>query len=137
MSHKRDLLYLTRLIVGISVATSICFIQRSQCIEDDLQFLMKWPGALPEMDMSKLETLDIMTSGKEKYKCTIPVNLPEDDKEEDENQVFTFFYAVLLTLEDRRFKQLFTKKNLNENSIKTSSLINDNIHAKKLCSYRV
>ncbi len=87
MVHQRNFQNLTRLIVSVSLATSIFFIALTHCIEDDLQFLMKWPGALPDLDIQKLETLDIMTSGHEKYKCTLPVNLADSEKEEENNRV--------------------------------------------------
>lgn len=86
----------------------------SSLLEDDVQYVFKWPGHLLNLkdDMkSNIDLFDITTNNFEKYKCAIPVDQNNQAKSDSNN----------LT---------------GENQILTSSLF-ESIYAKKLCSYRI
>lgn len=57
----------------------------SSGLEDDLQFLFKWPGSLFNFEddlKQKLDILDMTTNKNEKYKCTVPILHSEDDDDD-------------------------------------------------------
>jgi len=93
-------------------------------LEDDLQFLFKWPGDslllendLKEVARKNMEILEIKSSNNEKYRCTVP--LLSDDLTDELNEN--------------------SKKDPNTSNkelINTSSLL-ENIYSRKLCSYRI
>jgi hypothetical protein len=92
MANKSSLTLPTRLILSVSITVSICLLASVSCLEDDIQFLMKWPGSLLDTDTSTLETLDIVTDYNEKYKCTMPLSMLEAEKEEEESKVLLNLY---------------------------------------------
>lgn len=71
----------------IGQQTEALSLSANVALEDDIQFLFKWPGNLPTLDenpQQDSETLDILTNKNEKFKCSIPI-LKQDNLDGDIN----------------------------------------------------
>lgn len=81
-----------------------------------------------------IDMLDITTNNLEKYKCAIPVDLPDDEAANLAAVNYLFrVYNFILNKIILKFKE---NKIFEQNQIVTSSLF-DPIYNRKFCSYRV
>jgi hypothetical protein len=81
-----------------------------------------------------IDMLDITTNNLEKYKCAIPVDLPDDEAANLAAVNYLFrVYNLILNKIILKFKE---NKIFEQNQIVTSSLF-DPIYNRKFCSYRV
>jgi len=154
--YSYRLLIVTVLFYLIQIKSNLVI---SSILEDDVQYVFKWPGHLFNLedviymslfsvftiiyykfffkikDMKQnIDMLDITTNNLEKYKCAIPVDLPDDEAANLAAVNYLFrVYNLILNKIILKFKE---NKIFEQNQIVTSSLF-DPIYNRKFCSYRV